>query len=117
MFCHAPDYFLTLNKASETFSPDGGAKRLEFSARAFGGEFDAAVGQVANAPGDFKAGGNPLDCVAKANALHAPGIINPQADAVLSGLLDGRLTRHAMMKPNSAEVRNVFCRSKQFCFF
>jgi hypothetical protein len=66
-----PIYMLIADKASKTFSADGGAEGVEFGARAFGGEFDAAIGQVADCAGDFKTGGGGFGGVAKTHALHA----------------------------------------------
>jgi hypothetical protein len=110
MFRFAPVYFLPLNKASETFIADGGAKRLELGGRTFGAEFDAAVGQVANDAGNIKAGGDGLDGVTKSHTLHAARIKNIQAAASGCRRMVGRFRRHRRMKPNSAARRNVFWR-------
>jgi hypothetical protein len=119
MLRFTPAYFLTVNKASETFITDGGAKCRQFLTRALGNQFDAAIGQVADRAGDFITGGDGLDGVTKTDALHAAGIKNIQA-AVLRGRCAGwRCNRHGRMKPNLAVMCNVFCcgRGRQFCFF
>jgi hypothetical protein len=109
MLRFTPAYFLTVNKASETFITDGGAKRRELLTRALGNQFHAAIGQVADEAGDFITGGDSLHGVTKPDALHAAGIKNIQA-ALLRGRRAGwRFNRHGRMKPNPAAMRNVFC--------
>jgi len=71
ILCCGPIYLLVADKASKTFSADGGAERFEFRARAFGDELDAAVRQVVDDAGDFKTGGGGFGGVAEADALHA----------------------------------------------
>ena len=66
-----PSYLLVADKASKTFSADGGAERLEFRAGTFGDEFDAAIGQIADGAADFKTGGDGFCGIAKPDALHA----------------------------------------------
>ena len=117
ILCCGPIYLLVADKASKTFSPDGGAKGSEFFARAFSNEFDAAVGQVADVAGDFKTGGDGLDGITKPDALHAARIKNFQAQAVCGWRERCRLNWHGRMKPKSAARRNVFCRAAAVCFF
>ena len=76
-----PIYFLPVNKASETFMADGGAERIQLRVHAFGNEFNAPVGQVADDAGDFKTGGDGFDGIAESDALDAAGIKNIQATA------------------------------------
>ena len=75
---------------------------------AFGDEFDAAVGQVADGAGDFKTGGDGLGGVAEPDALHAAGIKNIHAAAVGNGRGGWRLNRHGRMKPKSGGVGAMF---------
>lgn len=72
-------YLLVADKASKTFVANRGAKRLQFFGPAFGDEFDAAIGKIADAAADFKTGGDGLYGVAKPNALDAARIKNTQA--------------------------------------
>ena len=71
IFCGGPIYLLIANKASKTFSANGGAKSLQFRVRSLGDEFDAAIGQVAHEAGDFKTGGDGFDGITETDALHA----------------------------------------------
>ena len=86
-----PVYLLGLNKASETFIADGGAKGLELRRPAFGDEFDAAIGEVTDSAGHRKPGGDRFDGVAESHALHAAGIKNLQATARGGRRAGGRL--------------------------
>ena len=62
----APSYIFVADKASKSRAANGLAEGFQFLARAFGDEFDATVGQIADGAGDFKAGGDGFGGVAKA---------------------------------------------------
>ena len=66
----APIYIFVADKASKSRIADGGAKGFQFLARAFGDQFHAAVGQIADGAGDFKSGGDGFRGVAKPDTLH-----------------------------------------------
>jgi len=109
-----PSYLLVADKSSKTCIVQRRVESLEFRAVAFGDEFNAAVRQIADDAGDFKAGSNGLGGVTKANALHATGEQNghPAAGGV------GNRLRHDRMKPKPCAGCNVFWnRGAKFSLF
>ena len=81
IFCLRPNYLFVMDKSSETCRVQFRAESLEFRAVALGDEFDAAIGEIADGAGDFKAGGDGLGGVAEAHPLHAAGVNELQSAA------------------------------------
>ena len=72
----APRYIFVADKMFQPRVANGGAEGFELFARAFGGQFDAAVGQITHNAGNFKSGGDGFRGVAKTDTLHMAGIKN-----------------------------------------
>jgi hypothetical protein len=58
------------NEGLEAVITDGLKEGLEFEAVAFGHQFDAAIGEIADGAADIEAGGDLTGGVAEADALH-----------------------------------------------
>jgi len=99
-----PHYLLVADKSSKTCIVERGAESGEFRMAAFGVEFHAAVGQIADGAGDFKTGGDGFGGVTKADALHATGEKNGHSTA--GG--NWNRWRHGGIKPKPRAGCNVF---------
>ena len=60
---------------------EGEAESVKFITPALGGEFDAAIGQIAHRAGDLKAGGDGFGGMPETDALNTAGIKNCHAAA------------------------------------
>jgi len=66
-----PTYLLVADKASKTFSADGGTKSLQFRAGALGHQLHPSVRQIADRARDLKPRRDRFGRVTKPHALHA----------------------------------------------
>jgi hypothetical protein len=89
-----------------------GAKSVKLVAAAFGDEFHAAIGQIADGAGDFKTGGDGFGGVTKAHALHPAGEKHGQPAAGSGGY---RL-RHAQDKAKGGAAMQLFSAARAICF-
>jgi hypothetical protein len=104
IFSVGPSYLFVADKSSKTCIMDGRAKRFEFGGCAFGDEFHATVGEIADGAGDFKTGDDGFGGVAEADALHASGIKHGHPAAGVGGVG----LRHGGIKPKVRPGSNVF---------
>ena len=77
----APRHTFVADKRLQPRVANSRAEGFKLFARAFGDQFDAAVGQITHNAGNFKSGGDGFRGVTEPDALHVAGVKNPHAAA------------------------------------